>query len=449
MKSRAGRLALLLIFLGALGVTAYLFHASESSARSESAAAIAFTALARQTERQVLDLRASQQAYVAAGQGGEFWTKKVDERLTGARAALAAMRAAAGSAPARSAVEQAESSLQDFTQVDSRAREYARTGQKLLASDLIYTNGVELTDGALAAIQHAESVELQARTVSAATFDRRQLFALAAAAAASVLAVLLLLPVITVAASIPVDQLVLRAAPVREDPVPAGSDASEDGWSSARRVSHSLEAAEPASATEADGATVPAVAPSVPDPATFAAPDRPAVAETPATARAFQAASVDLRGIASLCTQLSRVPDTLALTPLLERAAGLLDANGIILWIADPDGRELNPVVAQGYPAQLVARLGTIPRDAENATAAAFRTSLLQTVRADGPSNGAIAAPLVTSGGCVGVMAAEVKHEGEREDAKLATATIVAAQLASLVGPPAARAQNRIEAAGA
>ena len=61
----------------------------------------------------------------------------------------------------------------------------------------------------------------------------------------------------------------------------------------------------------------------------------------------------------------------------------VLDASGIILWIADPDGRELNPIFAQGYPQQLVNRLGTIPRDAENATAAAFRTSLLQTVMAD------------------------------------------------------------------
>ena len=57
-------------------------------------------------------------------------------------------------------------------------------------------------------------------------------------------------------------------------------------------------------------------------------------------------------------------------------------------WIADPDGRELNPIFAQGYPQQLVNRLGTIPRDAENATAAAFRTSLLQTVLADSISGG-------------------------------------------------------------
>jgi hypothetical protein len=44
-------------------------------------------------------------------------------------------------------------------------------------------------------------------------------------------------------------------------------------------------------------------------------------------------------------------------------------------------------------------------------------------------------------------MAAEVRHEGERDPAKLAAAAIVAAQLATLVGPPAHA--HAAEAAGA
>jgi hypothetical protein len=140
--------------------------------------------------------------------------------------------------------------------------------------------------------------------------------------------------------------------------------------------------------------------------------------------------------------------DSEQLPSLLDRASTLLDARGIILWIADPDGRELNPIVAHGYPAQLVNRLGTIPRDAQNATAAAFRTSLLQTVNPDGGSTGAIAAPLVTAGGCVGVMAAELRRGADNAESRLAAAAIVAAQLATLVGPPA-RPHGTAEAAGA
>ena len=168
------------------------------------------------------------------------------------------------------------------------------------------------------------------------------------------------------------------------------------------------------------------------------------VLASPPTRRVAAAARPPTSLASRPCASTSRASSTRARCRRCSIARrSLLDASGIILWIADPDGRELNPIFAQGYPQQLVNRLGTISRDAENATAAAFRTSLLQTVMADEISGGAIAAPLVTPGGCVGVMAAEVRHDSERQDAKLAAATIVAAQLATLVGPPSARPQTR------
>jgi phytoene/squalene synthetase len=150
---------------------------------------------------------------------------------------------------------------------------------------------------------------------------------------------------------------------------------------------------------------------------------------------------VDIQRVSSICTDLARVVDTRTLPSLLERAAEALDAAGIVLWVADPDGRELAAIMAHGYAPNLVVRLGTINRDAENATAAAFRTSLVQTVSADDVSNGAIAAPLVGGAGCVGVMAAEVRNRGERDDTVLAAAGIIAAQLATLVAPPSSRAK--------
>jgi hypothetical protein len=92
-----------------------------------------------------------------------------------------------------------------------------------------------------------------------------------------------------------------------------------------------------------------------------------------------------------------------------------------------------------GYPAHLTARFGTIAREAGNVTAAAYRTGLLQTMKGDAISNGALAAPLVTAAGCVGVMAAEMKAGGEQQETLLAASAIIASQLATLVGPPAAR----------
>jgi hypothetical protein len=71
----------------------------------------------------------------------------------------------------------------------------------------------------------------------------------------------------------------------------------------------------------------------------------------------------------------------------------------------------------------------------------------VQTVSAAAGSNGAIAVPLVSPAGCRGVMSAEVRHDAEKQPARLAAAAIIAAQLATLVGPPAARAHERSTAA--
>ncbi|MGE5357821.1 MAG: hypothetical protein ACM3NQ_02305, partial [Bacteroidales bacterium] len=54
---------------------------------------------------------------------------------------------------------------------------------------------------------------------------------------------------------------------------------------------------------------------------------------------------------------------------------------------------------------------------------------------AEGSGNGAIAVPLVTPDGCVGVMAAEVRAGGDRQVPTQGVATIVAAQIATLVAP--------------
>jgi hypothetical protein len=436
MKSRAARLALLVMFVVALGVTAYLFKKGDAGRRAETAAGEAFGTTARAAARGTLELRAAQQAYVATGQTDEFWGSRVSATLDTLRERLSSLRSAASSTEARTHVDAAAGSLEDFAQMDRRAREYVRTAQKVVASDLIFSNGGELTDAAVASIDKAVSSEQAARTAAVATFERRQDFALIAAAAAAGLVVLLLLP--RVESDLPGPSFLEQSVPVgAAAPAsirPAEPSLTFDGWSSPERAA---------------GASAQESAPAGQESASQAPRDAAVVPQQPAPA-AVAVPVLDFKEIANLCTELSRVDDTMALTPLLERAAGLLDAAGIILWIADPDGRELNPVLAQGYPQHLVNRLGTIPRGAENATAAAYRTGMLQTVYAEGVSNGAIAAPLLTCGGCVGVMAAEVKGDTEKQEANLAAVTILAAQLASLVGPPAGRSSDsKVEAANA
>jgi hypothetical protein len=405
MKSVAVRLTLLGLFVVSTGVAAYFFWTGEARARTNATAARAFDEAAFGAERDVLELRAAQEAYVAAGQGEQFWTSKVAAAIGALRDKLNALRGQAISLAAQSAVDNAVSALQDFEQMDRRARDYVRGGQKLLASDMIFADSLEITGAMAGSLAQARSAELQAGEASTANIRRRQILAGSGAAGVGLLVIALLVlrrgtpEILAVPAPNP--------APSPDFRVPATSDigvALDEGWSRSKPVAH---AASPV------------------------------------------ALPIDLGAVASLCSDLARVVDTQALPAILGRTAGVLDAPGIVLWIADPDGRELSPIITHGYSAQLVSRLGTILRDAENVTAAAFRTSLLQTVNADAVSNGAIAAPLVTPVGCVGVMAAEVRSEGERDSAKLAAATIVAAQLATLVGPPSTRAQAKAEASGA
>jgi len=399
MKNMAVRLALLCLFVVASGVAAYLVWTGESLGRRDVDAARRFEHAAFTLEQNVLDLRAAQQAYVAAGQGDAFWISKAAAAVVAVRTALDALRTQASSPETPSIIDNALSALEDFELTDRRARDYTRNGHKLLASDLIFTDGLESTGAVVASIDRARAAEVQARDAALAITQRAELIAIGAAGAVGLVVIMLLLP-------------------------------------------------RPHAAMRAEPDTVSGTVP----PAQLDAFDlRPAADSTPPREPqklepAPLPASLDLAAVASLCTDLARVVDTRALPAILGRAATVLDAPGIVLWIADPGGQELSPILTHGYSQQMVTRLGTILRDAENATASAFRTSLMQTVHADAVSNGAIAAPLVTPTGCVGVMAAEVRHEGEKDSGKLAAATIVAAQLATLVGPPSTRAQARADA---
>jgi hypothetical protein len=436
MHNRAARLMLFCLFIAALSVAGFLFWRGEARVGEEEAHARAFDASARGAVGSVLRLRAAQQAYVAAGQGLKFWGDKVAQELDAARTTIKVLGSTATSPQARTVIAAAASTIDDLGRINKRATDYVSKEQRLLAADVIFADGVELSDAALASLDQIAALETQARDHAIDTLKRRQLFALLSGAAASVLAVLLLLPAgrRDPSTQLSVGQTLSRTEEVVEPLLVERTIASpvtseSDGWSAPIRATAPVDM----------GSEQPLVEP-VDAPPTIAEV-RVVPTVTPPT--------TDFPGLASLCVDLARVADTRALPNLLDRAASILDAHGIILWIADPDGRELNPIFAQGYPLQLVNRLGTIPKEAQNATAAAFRTALLQTVKADDISPGAIAAPLVTAGGCVGVMAAEVKHEAEQHEQTLAAATIVAAQLATLVGPPSARAHAKTGSAGA
>jgi GAF domain len=120
--------------------------------------------------------------------------------------------------------------------------------------------------------------------------------------------------------------------------------------------------------------------------------------------------------------------------------AKVLDASGAVVWMASADGRELYPAASAGYDERLLARIGTIPRTANNVTAGAIRSGTPKSSARVGQSAAALAVPLLTPLGAVGVLSAELKNVAEVDETRLAVATIFAAQLASLVGSRGASA---------
>ena len=86
--------------------------------------------------------------------------------------------------------------------------------------------------------------------------------------------------------------------------------------------------------------------------------------------------SIDLRETAALCTAISRLQSESDLQPLLSRASTLLNASGVVVWMAA--GEEMFPVAWHGYDSKHLSQLGPIGHSSLNAAADAWRTGTLQ-----------------------------------------------------------------------
>jgi transcriptional regulator with XRE-family HTH domain len=142
----------------------------------------------------------------------------------------------------------------------------------------------------------------------------------------------------------------------------------------------------------------------------------------------------DFVAVAHLCTELGRVGDPAQLQPLLQEAAVVLDAIGIIVWIWDAEAEGLRPVLVYGYSEKVLAQVPAVKPDAHNATAAAFRSARASATSGGEHTSGALVVPLLTPDGCAGVLAIELQHGRELVASVRAAATIFAALLAQLIG---------------
>src|SRR4029079_16690827 len=150
---------------------------------------------------------------VAAGQGVTFWMPKVAQTSDAIGASVAMLRAAGTSAGAISPIYDAMSALAASAEVDSRARDYLRDGQILMAGDVIFTEGNQTAASAARQVEAARLAEHQALDASEASVRRQEAAVLVGAAAVSMVVVLLLG---TVGTSAPEPESPLSVVPAPE-----------------------------------------------------------------------------------------------------------------------------------------------------------------------------------------------------------------------------------------
>jgi transcriptional regulator with XRE-family HTH domain len=146
---------------------------------------------------------------------------------------------------------------------------------------------------------------------------------------------------------------------------------------------------------------------------------------------------------AGICTELARIGSADQMQSWLQKAAGVLDAPGLIVWVWHEAAATLIPALVHGYSEQVIAQLPAVAMDADNVTAAAFRSGVSCVEPGTAHVNGALAVPLPTPTGTSGVLAVELLGGAERSDSVRVMASVLAAMLAQLIGErPGAHAED-------
>jgi hypothetical protein len=393
MDQKPYRFGLLIIGLLVTVAVGYRAMEDETSLGRASREGVAHDRAAGQALEALLDLRASLHAYVAPGQGVPFWSQRSEETIDRLREQLVLLDAALR--PHRGSLADTFDIVDQLAAAERRSREYARRGEVRLAGDVVFIEVRDLLSNSIEQV-HAARQTLSAATQARLSGLRREQAMLAgvAIAAWAIIAALLVTPTKPVTVKDPNEWRNDLAATIKK-PIPKEPETAK------------LKPVEPAAP----------VAPPEPVPVV---PSVPVVA---------------LLEVGEICADLSTLADTGALTGALDRAAKVLDAGGLIVWIASNDGNTLSPVASHGFDQKMVARIGRIARDSANLTAAAFRDNIPRVSAAAAGAPAALAVALCGPSGPVGVLSVELKPGVSADEARVALTTIFAAQLSTLAQP--------------
>ena len=384
-----------LLFLAAAGAGAFAWSVDQqlaALAATEHAASTRFDTLVQSIAR----FDAAQQVYDPAREAGTEWFARVRRLLAQIESGAKGLHTSPASAAAARAFDDVTARVASAV---AKAEENLRSGYDLMAADLVQDEARPGADAMRAAALEWRAAEANAGETTRATLFEQLWMVLGGTLGFWVIGVLLLAPRQTVAAAAPASLSIL-AEPAGDTPLAAAVDA----------------APMPAAVTPAS--------------------------EPPA---------MDLVPAAELCADIARAEDGLAFEALVDRAAGVIGASGIVVWL-EGGNDALVPVLAHGYGPHARAILGTLPLADENMTTRAWHTGQLQWVDSDGASRSAIAAPMFQGSRRTGVLSVELQEGAKAAPASRALTSILAAQFATAVSPqptaPAAASETPLEATG-
>ena len=411
MGNRWVRTVVVIVALAMLGFAGNRIRLSNRTLAEEQGRERDFTALGWTLTRALADWRSAQQAYLADPHDRDSWAERADTHVETVRRNLEDLRQQVAEIDT---LADLEAVVAQILTADADARALIGSDQPLQASDVIFDKALGLFDSAIGHVRTVLQNERTARVEATSTARTAQATMPWVAAGVAGLSLLLLAP--------------SYKPRERDGFADAAEDEEEDEDEDAGGLSALSLNGEPAAGGRAaprpvDGGEMETAGSPAGD-----AGGAPSAERTPP----------DLRAAAALCTDFGNLTDQAQLPGLLARTAELMHASGIIVWGVGGEGA-LRPALGHGYSTGTLKRIGSIPRNGTDPTAAAFTSGRIQIAASGGSGAGALAAPLMAAERCVGVLSVELRDGWESNDAVQAAATIVAAQLAPLL-PSAAPA---------
>lgn len=394
MRLPAARWTVLTVAILATAGCCYWAAMLERTALDQRRMLATSTADARALQGALSDARRALAAMASPGQAAVSWSRQAVASIDTARGRLTALAGAEGGAHLRALTER----LDRLVEAETRLHEYAVGGRALMASDVAFGE----------ALPHVDAMDQQvADTVTAmiTTADRaiaatrdRQILAFSGALGALGIAAVLLTPL---------------PRPRDDEASGALPDSSADDVPGVTEL-----------ALHAASLQVP-----VPAPTPTPVPE----------ARVIEKARVDLTPLAAACEALARISDGAKLPGVLDAVRPTLGARGLAVWLVDGAGTSLRIAASSGYDPRVVERFPVLDTSDDTPTSQAFaKVAPVRTPpRTTQPA--AVAVPIVGARGTTGVLSFEMANGRDASTEVVAAATIVAAQLASLLEPvPAA-----------